>query len=197
MAEPRRTFGPVVLVGLTTGLLTAIGGNKPWALARGGLVDGLPGDTATAPLVAALGFVVLASWGVLLVTRGRVRRAIALLTLLAAIGCAVVAVDSWLTVAGSLRDTLAEGGVPVDVAVDRRAWAVVSVLASLLGVLAAAAALRWAPTWPAMGTRYDAPGAAGAAGAVDETVDPTSLDLWRALDQGQDPTVRPDARSDP
>jgi hypothetical protein len=43
------------------------------------------------------------------------------------------------------------------------------------------------PAWPEMGSRYDAPGA-----AEQETAPPeerSSLDLWRSLDEGQDPTA--------
>ena len=44
------------------------------------------------PLAAALSLVVLACWGVLLVTRGRVRRVVAVLGLLAALGLVVAVV---------------------------------------------------------------------------------------------------------
>ena len=44
--------------------------------------------------------------------------------------------------------------------------------------------------WPEMGSRYDAPGAA-AATAAGPPEEQTSLDLWKALDEGRDPTARP------
>ena len=43
-----------------------------------------------------------------------------------------------------------------------------------------------APGWPAMGSRYDAPGAR--ADAEDAAPD-TEQDMWRALDDGRDPTA--------
>src|SRR6478752_6964572 len=92
----RHTFGPVVLLGLAAGGLTAVAGSQQ-------VVDG-EGSARTAssslhltfqgdlPLVTALGLVVLACWGVLLVTRGRVRRAVATLGTVAAAGAVVTVV---------------------------------------------------------------------------------------------------------
>jgi hypothetical protein len=56
----------------------------------------------------------------------------------------------------------------------------------VVGALAAIAAVRLVPTWPEMGSRYDAPGA-----APTPPPDPAEMDeadLWRAIDQGRDPT---------
>ena len=41
MAErsPRATFGPVVLLGLAAGTLSAVAGNKPWASVDAGLLS--------------------------------------------------------------------------------------------------------------------------------------------------------------
>jgi uncharacterized membrane protein (TIGR02234 family) len=65
------------------------------------------------------------------------------------------------------------------------AWWWVALLAALLALAAAAAALRFCRTWPEMGSRYDAP-----AGPVrePEPEDMDDIDLWRAIDQGRDPT---------
>ena len=100
--------------------------------------------TIAAALVAALAFVVLASWGVLLVTRGRVRRAIALLAVVASTGMVVAAVVAFVTAPGSLRDTFAELQVPVDV--HRTVWPWVGVAASLASVVAAVLAWRLGPS---------------------------------------------------
>ncbi len=56
---------------------------------------------------------------------------------------------------------------------------------SMLALGAAALAVRDVGRWPQMGKRYDAPGAA------EETAEPgerTNLDLWKAMDEGRDPT---------
>ena len=48
----------------------------------------------------------------------------------------------------------------------------------------------WAPEWPEMGTRYDAPGSAVPAPATPAEPDErTGLDLWKAMDEGRDPTA--------
>ena len=67
-------------------------------------------------------------------------------------------------------------------------WFWTAAVASVVAVVPAALAVRLVPTWPEMGSRYDAP--AGAASAAPETVE-TDLDLWHALDEGRDPTDRP------
>jgi hypothetical protein len=57
--------------------LCALAGAKPWAAP-----DGRPGSALVyatgghVPLAGALGLVALATWGVVLVTRGRIRRAV-------------------------------------------------------------------------------------------------------------------------
>ena len=53
--------------------------------------------------------------------------------------------------------------------------------------LAAAAAVRYAPAWPEMGSRYEAP--VGAPATTAEDAD-GNLDLWKAMDEGHDPTDR-------
>ena len=44
------------------------------------------------------------------------------------------------------------------------------------------------PRWPEMGTRYDAPTGAGAADAHD-AAPKENIDIWKALDEGRDPTA--------
>src|SRR4051794_26890551 len=91
----RRSFAPLVVVGLGSAGLTALAGHKPWV----GFGDHGVVSTAGAlgrPEVEALGLVALASWGVVLVTRGKVRRAVALLAALAGLGAAALAVHGLL-----------------------------------------------------------------------------------------------------
>jgi uncharacterized membrane protein (TIGR02234 family) len=198
---PRRTFGPVVLLGLASAGLAALAGSRAWAdfeiLDDSAAGEGAYSSTISislnalpeAPLVAALAFVVLASWGVLLVTRGRVRRGVAVLAVLASAGMLVAAVVAFVTTLGSLRDTFAELQVPVEV--HRTVWPWVGVAASLVSVVAAVLAWRLGPSWPEMGSRYDAPG------STPPPREETSLDLWRALDHGRDPTLPDDRPGDP
>ena len=198
---PRRTFGPVVLLGVASAGLAALAGSRAWvgfdvvedadsgsgafSSTIGITLDALP----EAPLVAALAFVVLASWGVLLVTRGRVRRGMALLAVVASAGMLVAAVVAFVTTPDSLRETFAEIQVPIDV--HRTAWPWVGVIASVAALVAAVLAWRLVPGWPEMGSRYDAPG------STPPPREETSLDLWRALDHGRDPTLPDDRPTDP
>lgn len=207
----RRTFGPVVLLGLAGGAAAAVGGSRPalrpdveGETAQVVEVTLQQGDSLSLPLVTSLGLVVLACWGVVLVTRGRVRRAVTVLAALAATGALVAALAAW----GDLQDTVdaavaatgaTGGGAPTG-------WYVLALVGPALALVAALAAVRLVPRWPEMGSRYDAPSTEGqgaAAGArpgaasahdADADADPaeaSNLDLWRAIDEGRDPTERP------
>jgi uncharacterized membrane protein (TIGR02234 family) len=189
MAEPRRTFGPVVLVGLAGSGLAALAGSKPWAAPDGAagstLVDKTGGHV---PLGAALALVALAGWGVLLVTRGRVRRLVAALVALVSAALVVTVVLGRSAALHSARTATVDLGRRVTGA-HVTAWWWVALVASVAALAASGAALRWCRAWPEMGSRYDAPVSPG-------TQDPATMDeadLWRALDQGRDPTD-PDAR---
>lgn len=203
MADPRRTFGPVLLLGLGSGGLAAVAASKPMAEVDWGSVDAgnlrsmaeaqlerVGGDEL--PLAAALALVLLAAWGVLLVTRGRVRRGVAGLALLSAVALVAATWFGYPGLEDGIRDDLApmfgerDGELPIQ----RTGWFWTLLVAALLGVLASAAALRWASAWPEMGSRYDAPsGAPGADDTTGETAEPDNLDLWKSLDEGRDPTA--------
>ena len=201
MAERRRTFAPVVLLGLVSAGAAALAGSRAWAT-FGPETDTLDGSAAydsaitvsisrlpEAPLVAALAYVVLASWGVLLVTRGRFRRGVAVLGVLASVGMLVAAVVTFATTPADLREDLAAIGAAVDAG--RPVWPFLGVSAAVVSVAATAAAVLLTPGWPEMGSRYDAPGSAPPPRAE------TGLDLWRALDEGRDPTLPERRPTDP
>lgn len=197
-ANARRTFGPTVLLGLAGSGFAAVAGHKemltvPEATltAAGGLARTAQDRSVEFPLAGALALVALAAWGVLLVTRGIVRRAVAVLALVAAAGIGVVVV-----VGGFVQDDSAAGDLAVRlglnasaVEVERTPWLWVALLTSLVAFLAAGAAVRLVPDWPEMGSRYDAPtDAASGAGAARRAEAETNLDMWKALDEGRDPT---------
>lgn len=190
MADPRaggrRTFGPVVLVGLAAAGLTAMAGNNPVAEADDHGAFGVTYD-AHLPLATALGLVVLACWGVVLVTRGRVRRAVAVLGVVASAGALVAVLAGWSQVPDQLRDELvAMGGT--DPTVSHTAWYWLALLGAVLSLVATGLAVLLTPAWPEMGARYDAPVAAGPV-PVKEPEEQSSLDLWKAMDEGRDPTA--------
>src|SRR3954465_5500465 len=157
----RRSFGTVVGAGLASAVLAAVAGRQPWA--HGSAPGGLGELSATVeagkvPAANALALVVLACWGVLLVTRGRVRRVVAVLAVLAALGLVAAVVVGFDAAPEHVRDAYAQLGVP-DPDVSRTGWYWVAVIASVLTLLTTLAAVRRVPGWPEMGRRYDAPAA--------------------------------------
>ncbi|MCW2806332.1 MAG: hypothetical protein JWQ93_287 [Marmoricola sp.] len=189
-AAGRRTFGPVVLLGLATAALAAVASAKPWIGARAtGASDASMSalDSGTRyPLASAISLVLLAAWGVLLVTRGRVRRAFAVLTVLAALGLTVSVVAAYATLPDTARDSFDElmGRGSSDTGFTGWFWT--TAVCAAVALVPAGLAVRLVGQWPEMGSRYDAPGAAATATEVS-TVDPERA-LWRALDEGRDPT---------
>lgn len=192
----RRTFGPVALLGLAAGALGAVAASNPWvgdgAAATG---DPVPGITVADPVAAAgemplalaLSLVALAAWGVVLVSRGRLRRAVAALALLASAGLVATVVVGLLTLEDRVNEAILERGPGSDViASEFTTWFIAAAVSALASVVAAGLAVAWTPAWPEMGRRYDAPGTA------PEEVPPeqrSNLDLWKSMDEGQDPTA--------
>ena len=205
MAEPahdrrRSTFGPVVLVGLASAGLAAIAGTKPWVSGESGAVRSDDGgamssilaldSVAESPLAAALSLVVLACWGVLLVTRGRFRRAVAVLALVAALGLVAATVEAFFNLPDALADALLEASGGDTASTSLTAWYPVALLAALACVATSSAAVRLVGSWPEMGTKYDAPtGAPGADDTATEEPPTENIDIWKALDEGRDPTA--------
>ncbi|MEO5710678.1 MAG: Trp biosynthesis-associated membrane protein [Nocardioidaceae bacterium] len=193
MAErPRsRSFGPTVLLGLAGATLAAIAGAKDWGRASstvsGTAASGVARGSDTAPLVVALALVALAAWGVVLVVRGRPRRVVAVLGLLAAAG----ALLSTVTASGQAQDDAVAAAVAQGAGADAftsslTAWYFAAAVGALLALGAFIVAVRALPSWPAMGSRYDAPAARTQAEAAAPT---TERDMWRTLDDGHDPTA--------
>ncbi|HWJ08453.1 MAG TPA: Trp biosynthesis-associated membrane protein [Nocardioides sp.] len=204
MPEPeesgaRRTFGPTVLLGLAGSGFAAVAGHKEMLTvpqetitAAGGLALDAQQRSVQFPLAGALALVALAAWGVLLVTRGVVRRVVAVLALLAAAGVAVVTVVGGFVQDDSLAsDLVTRVGLNASaVEVERTGWLWIALLTSLVAFLAAGAAVRLVPHWPEMGSRYDAPTGAPSSAATDagDPAERSNLDLWKSLDEGTDPT---------
>lgn len=186
-----RSFGPTVVVGLGGATLAAVAGAKDWGRASstvgGTTVSGIAKGSETAPLVVALALVSLAAWGVVLVVRGRPRRIVAVVGFLAAAG----ALASTVAASGRARDdavsaATAQGPGADAFASSLTAWFFAAAVGALLALLAFAVAVRSVPGWPAMGSRYDAPATRTQAEAATPT---TERDMWRALDDGHDPTA--------
>jgi hypothetical protein len=190
MAERRSTFAPVVLIGLASAGLAAVAGNRDWAVVDGGPALVADTDAGKMPLAGALSLVVLAAWGVLLVTRGVVRRLVAVLAVLASLGVLAVAVVGFSAAPDNLGDAVARLAYPEDMEVRRAAWYWVALVAAVVSVVATCAAVALVGSWPEMGSRYDA------AGDSPKSLE-TDLDLWKAMDEGHDPTLTDRRPPDP
>lgn len=139
---------------------------------------------ATLPLAQSLALVTLACWGVVLVSRGIVRRLVAGLGLVAALGTVASVLFGRSSVPEALSEQLVVMGNQSSVHLT--AWFWLALAGATVSVAATAFAFGSVPTWPEMGRRYDAPGATQQ--TPTDPSDATNTDLWRAMDEGRDPT---------
>ena len=176
----RSWFGPVVLAGLGSATLLAVAAARDWYHLGGTRVAlGVPESEQRAdmPLALALALVVLASWGVVLVTRSRTRRAVLALAGVALAGVVACLVVAPFTLPDQIETALAPGAGRT---AGPTAAYVIACVAAVACLAITVVAWRLAPRWPTMGSRYDAPAA--------RATDPGDTDLWTALDEGRDPT---------
>lgn len=176
---------------------------RPW-LDTVVVTDGMPRQEVTAtgaealPWLRASSLAALAALGAGLVGAGRLRRALGLLTtglaLAVAAGCAwpAGAAEQTLRVRARLTAAGADPGA-VDAALadaDAGPWRWLGLAAAVLlaGVGAAVAVL--GARWPAMGRRFE-PDRPRDPGPQDDPPPDSedSRDLWRAIDDGHDPTT--------
>ncbi|HEY0890183.1 MAG TPA: Trp biosynthesis-associated membrane protein [Nocardioides sp.] len=173
----RHSLWPTVLAGAGGSGLAAYAGARDWVRADGSDPLSTLRASLDSPATTSLALVALAAWGVVLVSRGRVRRAVAALAGLAA----VAPVPGVWSTRSSLLEEHA-GTTPT-------VWPWVAVAACLIAGAAAVLAFREAPSWPEMGRKYDAPGGTAATESDRPRLeDQSSLDIWKALDEGHDPT---------
>lgn len=143
-----------------------------------------------APLVPAGGLVCLAGSLGLLAARTTLRRVIGGLIALAALGAVVATALQADPGTGELS---ARAGAAVGTAsatateVDHTLWPVVAVLGALLCLAAGVLTAARAGLWPGMSSRYEQP--EGVRTERSAPVADSSLDQWRALDRGEDPTL--------
>ena len=197
-AQPTR-FAPVVLAGLVSAAVVAVAAARDWfRIGTSTKVGFLVADDqlgADMPLALALALVLLAAWGVVLVTRARARRFMLALAALATAGIIACLVVAPFTLPDEVRSNL--GGQDGGNRVGPTAAYLVTCVAAPLALVLVVLGWRFAPRWPEMSSRYDAPAGAGSAdvpasatprgsGATDE--DLADRELWKALDEGRDPT---------
>ncbi len=180
----RSSFGPTVALGLAGAALATVGASRPWAEATT-TAQGTRTVTAAGTDVAAaalpLALVALAAWGAVLVLRRRGRRVVALLGLVSSIGAAAAVLTSRQD-----ADEVAAGllGGASDVTVSATPWPWITLVGAVVAALTFVLAVVRAPQWPEMSSRYDSP-----VEGAPESRAMTDADLWRALDDGRDPTA--------
>jgi uncharacterized membrane protein (TIGR02234 family) len=191
LGSTRRAYVVALLTGVVGGGLVAVAAAKPWATATVG-GQGLPAqpvsvDGADAvPLVAALGLVLLAGAVSLAATRNQGRRLAGLLLVVAAVVVAWQTLTAGPAITDALREqTVGSAGSAALPDANGTAWRWLTLVGAGLSLAAGLAAVSKGPDWPAMGSRYDAPTSARSNNPdVREDVD-----VWRAIDEGEDPTV--------
>ena len=187
----RRLLGPVVLATLAAGGLAFFAASRTWAHVRVAS-DGLPSDSVDVtgadaqPLVSALAVVVLTAALAVLAASPRVRRVVGGFTVLVAVaGVAIVLLGS-----ASLDSAVEPGGRGV-AGIHRHgtpdfsttAWSYVAVVGFVVAATAGGITARFGATWPTMSSRYEAPAARAVVASPQ-----SDSDMWKALDEGRDPT---------
>lgn len=177
-----------MLVGLAGAVLASVAASRDWARASGSAagvdVAGSVRGSASAPLAVALALVTLAAWGVVLVLRGRSRQAVAVVGMLAAAGVLAAAVVAFGRAQDdAVRAVVAKGGTGDAFSSSLTGWYYACVVGAALTLLAFGVAVVVSVRWPAMSSRYDAPVSRPTPAPVGEQ------DMWRALDDGRDPTT--------
>jgi uncharacterized membrane protein (TIGR02234 family) len=176
------------LIGLAgvavAGLLALIVSGQPWWRAQGsdaGVV--FTGSDATAGLSQALGAVVLAGFLLGLALRGRGRQVLA--GLLGLVGVAIVVVGAFRFQPNpdAVRVRLQQVSLSDQFALTGTPWPIGYVIAGVILIAAAALIMITAPSWPTRTDRFRRDRAAGPAAEAEP------IDLWKAMDSGQDPTT--------
>jgi uncharacterized membrane protein (TIGR02234 family) len=189
VAARDRWFLPVVGLGLATATLGVVAAGRDWATASTqapGAREVAASGADVAPLVMPLSLIGLASWGAFLVLRTAGRRVVCAVGLLATVG-AVAAVAVNLPDAGGVAAELLSDTDAATTSTTAWPWVAAVALAVCAATFVPAAAR--CPRWPQMSRRYDrdATGHAATERAASGGTQPA--DLWRALDDGRDPTL--------
>lgn len=199
----RRVYAAAVLTGVGSGALVFLAASRTWASVEVA-PPGMTADTVTvtgsaaAPLVGAMAFVVMAGSVAVVASSGWLRRAVGALVVVAA----VVAVYTAATAGGAVDDALSDAVASStsmtagpeqqrELVADADAtwWRWGAVAGSLAALGVGCLVVVRGGRWPGMGRRYDAPSA-----RRRESAEPAEerdvTDLWKALDEGEDPTAR-------
>jgi uncharacterized membrane protein (TIGR02234 family) len=185
VTDRRRSFWPVVAVGAAAAALMAVSAGRAWVKASAEVAGVASHATAkgseAAPLALALALVGLAAWGAVLVVRRAPRRVVAVIGLLASLGVVVAAVRGLDRARHDALAALAGKTSSADATLHVTGWYAATLIGAALAALGFAATVVLAAGWPEMAARYDAP--------TTRRSEEDQADLWRAMDEGHDPTA--------
>jgi uncharacterized membrane protein (TIGR02234 family) len=197
MTARRELTAAVAALAVAGGLALSAGG-QTWATATVTRDAPLPPVTEElagsdlAALVPACGLLLLAAAVAVIAVRGRARQ---LVGLLAAAGGATLlwsGLRRLVTTPGlpDLPDGTAAGATAAEVS-RSAAWPLLTALAGVLALAAGALVVLRGRAWSGLGRRYERAPAAGPGTpvAADRSPEDRALDVWRALDRGEDPTA--------
>lgn len=188
----RRLYAPSVLGTLLTGGLAFLAASRTWAAATI-QAKGLPpaplkvSGADAVPLVPALALVIVAAALAILAASVRVRRVVGILVIVVAIIAIITilrasgAIDT--AVASAVHDSPAFIGSNAPQNVSHGVWRWIALLGFAGAAIIGAIIARFGADWPTMGRKYEAPTAHTAV-----TEDESEADIWKALDEGRDPT---------
>jgi uncharacterized membrane protein (TIGR02234 family) len=191
-------MGTAVAGAVVAGGLALSAAGRPWATVTAVRPRPLPPVTdqltggQVAPLVSAMGLLLLAGAVAVFAVRGRGRVVVGAVIALAGL---VLAWSGLRPLVAGVHATVRDLSTPAGSSVTdlhttlSAGWPLVVVVAGVLAVLAGALVVLRGGSWPAMGRRYERPGGAPAAPAREPTDEERATAAWRALDRGEDPTA--------
>ncbi|MEQ4206071.1 Trp biosynthesis-associated membrane protein [Actinopolymorpha sp. B17G11] len=226
---PRREMTVALVLVLAGAALALFAAGRTWVSAEWAVPDYpavrvMVGGVEAAPLVRAAGLVGLAGLLAVLATRRSARRIVGVVLVLTGVAMVAACVAFWLQDSAIADNALATavGDPTLTVHASARAtsgWPVAGCVAGVLVTVGGLSTALGGSRWPAMGSRYDAPGGSGVArstrpahstrpdGATESSratsaaratgsappersSHPVADDAWAALDRGEDPTTR-------
>ena len=194
--NPRKEAAAALVGCLLGATLTLFAASRPWAdgqAVQGSLRAPLEvSGGSLAPAVPALALAALAGALAALASRGMVRVGVGIAVLLCGIGVVVFSVlgldPSASTLANRAGDALGSAAATADGGATGWPW--LAVAGGLLIAGAGAGAAWHGRSWPAMSARYEKP-VSGETPVRERTSDGDgALEQWRAMDRGDDPTLR-------
>jgi uncharacterized membrane protein (TIGR02234 family) len=191
----RRLYAPIVLGLLAAGSLALFAVTRSWATATvrtpGVPIDRVQSSGAdAAPVLVALAIVVIAAALAVVASGGWLRQLVGLVIASVAACAAVRALSvdiAGAPMARAVLDSPANLG-SVHLVPRVSAWPVVAGIAFVIAAVLGLLVVLFGRQWPRMGSRYDRASATAAAPTA-QPADLDDADVWRALDDGRDPTL--------